>query len=81
MKTPASILEKMVSKLNSADGIICDPCCGIGTIFDYIRTQYNVPKDNFYGIELEEDNVAICKLLGYKTLFKVMHLNVKHGMN
>ena len=70
MKTPASILEKMVSKLNSADGIICDPCCGIGTIFDYIRAQYNVSKDNFYGIELEEDNVAICKLLGYKNVIQ-----------
>ena len=70
MKTPASILEKMVSKLNGADGIICDPCCGIGTIFDYIRAQYNVSKDNFYGIELEEDNVAICKLLGYKNVIQ-----------
>lgn len=70
MKTPASILEKMVSKLNGANGIICDPCCGIGTIFDYIRTQYDVPKDNFYGIELEEDNVAICKLLGYKNVIQ-----------
>ena len=70
MKTPASILEKMVSKLNSVNGIICDPCCGIGTIFDYIRTQYDVPKDNFYGIELEEDNVAICKLLGYKNVIQ-----------
>ena len=70
MKTPASILEKMVSKLNGANGIICDPCCGIGTIFDYIRTQYNVSKDNFYGIELEEDNVAICKLLGYKNVIQ-----------
>ena len=70
MKTPTAILEKMVSKLNGANGIICDPCCGIGTIFDYIRTQYDVPKDNFYGIELEEDNVAICKLLGYKNVIK-----------
>lgn len=70
MKTPTSILEKMVSKLNGANGIICDPCCGIGTIFDYIRTQYDVPKDNFYGIELEEDNVAICKLLGYKNVIQ-----------
>ena len=35
-------------KLSRVDGIICDPCCGIGTIFDYIRTQYDVPKDNFY---------------------------------
>ena len=70
MKTPASILEKMVSKLNNTNGIICDPCCGIGTIFDYIRAQYDVQKDNFYGIELEEDNVAICKLLGYKNVIQ-----------
>ena len=27
-------------------------------------------KDNFYGIELEYDNVAICKLLGYRNVIQ-----------
>ena len=70
MKTPPAVLSKMVSKLSRVDGIICDPCCGTGTIFDYIVKQYNISKDNFYGIELEEDNVAICKLLGYKNIIQ-----------
>lgn len=70
MKTPSIILAQMVSKLHDVDGIICDPCCGVGTIFDYIANQYSVPKDNFYGIELENDNVAICRLLGYTNVIQ-----------
>ena len=57
-------------KLSRVDGIICDPCCGTGTIFNYIVKQYNIPKDSFYGIELEHDNVAICKLLGYRNVIQ-----------
>ena len=71
MKTPPAVLSKMASKLSRVDGIICDPCCGTGAIFDYIVKQYNIPKDNFYGIELEHDNVAICKLLGYRNVIQV----------
>ena len=70
MKTPPAVLSKMASKLSRVDGIICDPCCGTGAIFDYIVKQYNIPKDNFYGIELEHDNVAICKLLGYRNVIQ-----------
>lgn len=70
MKTPDTILETMTSKLSDTSGVICDPCCGVGTVFEYTRRQYHIPKNKFYGIEIEPDNVKICHLLGYKNVIQ-----------
>ena len=65
MKTPDSLLEKMFSKMSNVDGIICDPCCGCGTMLEYAHNKYNIPEEDLYGIELEEINVKVCNRLGY----------------
>ena len=39
MKTPDRLLEKMFSKMSSIDGIICDPCCGCGSMLEYAHNK------------------------------------------
>ena len=65
MKTPDSLLEKMFSKMSSVDCIICDPCCGCGSMLEYAHNKYNITKNDLYGIELEDINVKVCHKLGY----------------
>lgn len=68
MKTPDKLIQKMYDHLNGHKGTILDPCCGVGIIFEYLHNKYNIPKNKFYGIELEKDNVEICRMLGYKNV-------------
>ena len=70
MKTPDELLNKMFSKMSNVNGVILDPCCGVGTIFEYARNTYGKRKNSFYGIELEHDNVKVCHMLGYKNVIQ-----------
>ena len=70
MKTPDSLLEKMFSKMYSVKGIICDPCCGCGSMLEYAHNKYNIPKKDLYGIELEDINVKVCHKLGYQNVIQ-----------
>ena len=70
MKTPDSLLEKMFSKMYSVKGIICDPCCGCGSMLEYAHNKCNIPKNDLYGIELEDINVKVCHKLGYQNVIQ-----------
>ena len=70
MKTPDSLLENMFSKLSNVKGVICDPCCGCGSMLEYAHNKYRIPKKYLYGIELESINVKVCRKLGYKNVIQ-----------
>lgn len=70
MKTPDKLLEKMYSRLSNLTGTLCDPCCGIGTMFEYAVKHHGFSKDICYGIEIDPLNVEICHKLGYKNVIQ-----------
>lgn len=65
MKTPEALLDKMFEKLSNYNGTICDPCAGVGTMLLYAVEKYGFKKEDCYGIDIDEDNVKICKKLGF----------------
>lgn len=70
MKTPEALLDKMFEKLSNYNGTICDPCAGVGTMLLYAVEKYGFKKENCYGIDIDEDNVKICKKLGFVNIIK-----------
>jgi predicted RNA methylase len=65
MKTPEALLDKMFGKFSDYNGTICDPCVGVGTMLRYAVEKYGFKKENCYGIDINEDNVKICRKLGF----------------
>ena len=70
MKTPKALLDKMFGKFENYNGTICDPCVGVGTMFMYAVEKYGFKKENCYGIDINEDNVNICKKLGFDNIIQ-----------
>lgn len=70
MKTPEALLNKMFEKLSNYNGTICDPCAGVGTMLLYAVEKYGFKKDDCYGIDIDEDNVKICKKLGFVNIIQ-----------
>lgn len=70
MKTPEALLDKMFEKLSNYNGTICDPCAGVGTMLLYAVEKYGFKKEDCYGIDIDEDNVKICKKLGFVNIIK-----------
>lgn len=70
MKTPEALLDKMFEKLSNYNGTICDPCAGVGTMLLYAVEKYGFKKDDCYGIDIDEDNVKICKKLGFVNIIQ-----------
>ena len=70
MKTPEALLDKMFEKLSNYNGIICDPCAGVGTMLLYAVEKYGFKKEDCYGIDIDEDNVKICKKLGFVNIIQ-----------
>lgn len=70
MKTPEALLDKMFEKLSNYNGTICDPCAGVGTMLLYAVEKYGFKKEDCYGIDIDEDNVKICKKLGFVNITK-----------
>lgn len=70
MKTPEALLDKMFEKFSNYNGIICDPCAGVGTMLLYAVEKYGFKKDDCYGIDIDEDNVKICKKLGFVNIIQ-----------
>jgi predicted RNA methylase len=65
MKTPEALLDKMFGKFSNYNGTICDPCVGVGTMLRYAVEKCGFKKENCYGIDINEDNVKICRKLGF----------------
>ena len=70
MKTPEALLDKMFEKLSNYNGTICDPCAGVGTMLLYAVEKYGFKKEYCYGIDIDEDNVKICKKLGFVNIIQ-----------
>ena len=70
MKTPEALLDKMFEKLSNVNGTICDPCAGVGTMLLYAVEKYGFKKEYCYGIDIDEDNVKICKKLGFVNIIQ-----------
>lgn len=70
MKTPEVLLDKMFEKLSNYNGTICDPCAGVGAMLMYAVEKYGFNKEDCYGIDIDEDNVKICKKLGFVNIIK-----------
>ena len=70
MKTPEALLDKMFEKLSNYNGTICDPCAGVGTMILYAVEKYGFKKEDCYGIDIDEDNVKICKKLGFVNIIQ-----------
>lgn len=70
MKTPEALLDKMFEKFSNYNGTICDPCAGVGTMLLYAVEKYGFKKDDCYGIDIDEDNVKICKKLGFVNIIQ-----------
>ena len=70
MKTPEALLDKMFEKLSNYNGTICDPCAGVGTMLLYAVEKYGFKKEDCYGIDIDEDNVKICKKLGFVNIIQ-----------
>ena len=70
MKTPEALLDKMFEKLSNYNGTICDPCAGVGTMLLYAVEKYGFKKEDCYGIDIDEDNVKICKKLEFVNIIK-----------
>ena len=70
MKTPEALLDKMFEKLSNYNGTICDPCAGVGTMLLYAVEKYCFKKEDCYGIDIDEDNVKICKKLGFVNIIQ-----------
>ena len=70
MKTPEALLDKMFEKLSNYNGTICDPCAGVGTMLMYAVEKYGFKKEDCYGIDIDEDNVKICKKLGFVNIIQ-----------
>ena len=70
MKTPEALLDKMFEKLSNYSGTICDPCAGVGTMLLYAVEKYGFKKEDCYGIDIDEDNVKICKKLGFVNIIQ-----------
>ena len=70
MKTPEALLDKMFEKLSNFNGTICDPCAGVGTMLLYAVEKYGFKKEYCYGIDIDEDNVKICKKLGFVNIIQ-----------
>jgi predicted RNA methylase len=70
MKTPEVLLDKMFEKLSNYNGTICDSCAGAGTMLLYAVEKYGFKKENCYGIDIDEDNVKICKKLGFVNIIQ-----------
>src|SRR5574344_1209165 len=70
MKTPEVLLDKMFEKLSNYNGTICDPCAGVGTMLLYAVEKYGFKKEDCYGIDIDEDNVKICKKLGFVNIIQ-----------
>ena len=70
MKTPEALLDKMFEKLYNYNGTICDPCAGVGTMLLYAVEKYGFKKEDCYGIDIDEDNVKICRKLGFVNIIQ-----------
>lgn len=70
MKTPEALLDKMFEKLSNYNGTICDPCAGVGTMLLYAVEKHSFKKEDCYGIDIDEDNVKICKKLGFVNIIQ-----------
>lgn len=70
MKTPEALLDKMFGKFSNYNGTICDPCVGVGTMLRYAVEKYGFKKENCYGIDINEDNVKICRKLGFVNIIQ-----------
>ena len=70
MKTPEALLDKMFEKPSNYNGTICDPCAGVGTMLLYAVEKYGFKKEDCYGIDIDEDNVKICKKLGFVNIIQ-----------
>lgn len=75
-QTPPAVIEKMIDiagwrlpdgTLDTAK-IYLDPCCGRGGILAYLHKHYNIPKENLYGIDIKQENVALCNKLGFNVI-------------
>lgn len=69
MRTPKELIEKMFSKFSEKPKYLFVPCCGIGSMLVYARDVLNIPQENIYGIELDENNVKICKKIGFTNIY------------
>lgn len=75
-QTPPAVIEKMIdiAGWRLPDGtldttkIYLDPCCGRGGILAYLHKHYNIPKENLYGIDIKQENVALCTKLGFNVI-------------
>jgi superfamily II DNA or RNA helicase/23S rRNA U2552 (ribose-2'-O)-methylase RlmE/FtsJ len=70
MKTPEALLDKMFGKFSDYNGTICDPCVGVGTMLRYAVEKCGFKKENCYGIDINEDNVKICRKLGFVNIIQ-----------
>ena len=70
MKTPEVLLDKMFEKFSNYNGTICDPCVGVGTMLQYAVEKYGFKKEDCYGIDINEDNVNVCKKLGFVNIIQ-----------
>ena len=70
MKTPEALLDKMFEKFTDYNGTICDPCAGVGTMLMYAVEKYGFKKEDCYGIDIDEDNVKICRKLGFVNIIQ-----------
>lgn len=70
MKTPEVLLDRMFAKFSDYNGTICDTCVGVGTMLLYAVEKYGFKKENCYGIDIDEDNAAICRKLGFVNIIQ-----------
>lgn len=70
MKTPEALLDIMFGKFSNYNGTICDPCAGVGTMLRYAVEKYGFKKEDCYGIDINEDNVKICRKLGFVNIIQ-----------
>lgn len=75
-QTPPAVIEKMIDiagwRLSDdtldTTKIYLDPCCGRGGILACLHKHYNIPKENLYGIDIKQENVALCNKLGFNVV-------------
>ena len=70
MKTPEALLDKMFEKFSDYNGTICDPCVGVGTMLRYAVEKFGFKKEDCYGMDINEDNVKICRKLGFVNIIQ-----------
>lgn len=64
-KTPDELCKKMWEKFLNPNLPVFDPCAGTGNLLTYGVEHYGIKPEDCWAIDIEPDNVAILKMLGY----------------